>query len=298
MELGVILLGILLLAYIYLYVSGKHYGNEGFYNDKLVDAKLADAKEECKSKDTPGKTKVIMEQHIEAPYLTSSILDVDDYDYNLVFQNEGDRDVSQSLINKLQSQYPMDWSNQPPSSAHFQAGQQRLAESFLNTTEVPDNVLEIPYKEITGQSLQPPDTTLQEMEERKILQTYVPVKSDSLTTYNLEDARDLIKKTYDAKGLIPDVRIKGNNVFEVIGTRRKDEKIVYEDEEAPAQRAPLASAGEATITVPATAVDVAAGLDPFYSPSQATRKERWDYQKFTPGLERMFAPTYPTMKWS
>ena len=26
-------------------------------------------------------------------------------------------------------------------------------------------------------------------------------------------------------------------------------------------------------------------------------KDRWDYTKFTPGLERMFAPTYPTVEW-
>ena len=83
-----------------------------------------------------------------------------------------------------------------------------------------------------------------------------------------------------------------------MGTRRKDEKIVYEDEEAAAQQAPQMAAGEGVITVPVTAMDTAAGLDPFYSTSGSTHMNRWDYQKFTPGLERMFAPSKPLQNWS
>jgi len=45
-------------------------------------------------------------------------------------------------------------------------------------------------------------------------------------------------------------------------------------------------------------MDTAAGLDPFYSTSGSTHMNRWDYQKFTPGLERMFAPSKPLQNWS
>jgi hypothetical protein len=190
----------------------------------------------------------------------------------------------------------MDWSVQPPSSVHFQAGKKRLEESFVNAP-APGPKGENPYKEISGDNMTPPDTSIQEMEERKLLQTYKPKNVGDLNTYNLEDAQELIHKIYDAKGLIPDVRHKDGNVYEIVGTRRKDEKIVYEDEEAPAQQAPVQSAGEATITVPPVAADVSVGLDPFFTPSASTKLDRWDYTKFTPGLERMFAPTYPTVEW-
>ena len=263
----------------------------------------------------PCKQSVIMEQQTQAPYVTKRLLDVDDYEYNLVFQQEGDREVSKALYNKLQSQYPLDWSTQPPSSTHFQAGAQRLKESFKGSP-VSDKGPN-PYSEISGDALTPPDTSLAQMEERKILQLYQPAKTDSLKTYQLDDAEALIKRIYDAKGLIPEVEKKESNVYEVIGTRRKDEKIVYEtdeynssvrsnfprgagsfeDENAPAQRAPVEEAGEGRITVPVTAVDTAAGLDPFFSPGGSTHIGRWDYTKFTPGLERMFAPTYPTVEW-
>ena len=279
METGIIVMAIIIIGYIFIYLSSKQYLNEGY---------------ECNA--PVKKNKVIMEQQIEAPYVTRQIMDVDDYEYNLVFQNEGDREVSKGLINKLKSQYPMDWSTHPPSSSFFQRGLQKLQEAFKDT---PDSDTSIdPYRDISNEALMPPDTTQQELEERKILQTYKPKASGDLSTYNVEDAQELIRKIYDAKGLIPTVKQKENNVYEIIGTRRKDEKIVYEDEEAAAQQAPQMAAGEGIITVPATAMDTAAGLDPFYSTSGATHMNRWDYQKFTPGLERMFAPSKPLQNWS
>lgn len=243
----------------------------------------------------PCKSSLVLDQRLESPTVQKRILDVDDYEYNLVFQQEGDRELSKGLYNKLQSQYPLDWSVQPPSSTHFQAGLQKLKESFKSTPVSPSdsNV----YKEIGAEALTPPDTTAAQMEERKILQLYQPAKTDSLGTYQLEDAQALIKRIYDAKGLVPEVEKKENNVYEIVGTRRKDEKIVYEDENPPAQQSSVQEAGEGTIIVPPTAVDVAAGLDPFFTPGASTHMDRWDYTKFTPGLERMFAPTYPTVEW-
>lgn len=279
------LLFLLLIIIIgYLYLTQRSSRKEGF-SKPIATGELR----------KPCKPSIMLDQGMEAPFVKKRLLDVDDYEYNLVFQQEGDREISKALYNKLQSQYPLDWSTQPPSSAHFQAGLQKLKESFQASpvTQSGPN----PYREINAKALTPPDTTVEHMEERKILQLYKPARSDSLETYQLEDADALIKRIYDAKGLVPEVIKKEGNIYEVIGTRRKDEKIVYEDENPPAQKAPVAEAGEGTITVPATAVDTAAGLDPFFTPSASTHMDRWDYTKFTPGLERMFAPTYPTVEW-
>ena len=277
----IVLIGVIVIAYFYLTMRTK---TEGF-GDPIPTGELR----------KPCKPSVLLEQNLDAPFVKKRILDVDDYEYNLVFQQEGDREISKALYNKLQSQYPLDWSVQPPSSAHFQAGLQELKESFGGSPVSqpgPD-----PYKEMGNTALIPPDTSAAQMEERKLLQLYQPAKTDSLKTYQLDDADALIKRIYDAKGLVPEVKKKDGNIYEVIGTRRKDEKIIYEDENPPAQSAPVKEAGEATITVPPTAVDVAAGLDPFFTPGASTHLDRWDYTKFTPGLERMFAPTYPTVEW-
>ena len=279
MDVGFIFICIILFSYIVLYVSGKFYLREGY---------------DCQA--APKKNKLIMEPQIVPQYLTRQVSNLDDYEYNLIFQNEGDREVSKGLINKLKSQYPMDWSVQPPSSSFFQQGLQKMTEAF-NDTPVTNNGVD-PYRDISNDALIPPDTTQQEMEERKIIQTYKPKESGDLISYSIEEAEKLIKKIYDAKGLIPVVKRQKDNVYEVVGTRRKDEKIVYEDEEAPAQQAPLTAAGEGVIDIPAAAVDTAAGLDPFYSTAPASHMPRWDYQRFTPGLERMFAPSKPLQNWS
>ena len=247
----------------------------------------------------PGR--VVMEQTHLDPVAQGHIKKLDDFEYNMIYQNESDRALSTALRNKLMSQRPMDWAGLPPSSEQFQAG---LRESFENASPtVPDNAK--PYENINGGNMVPPDTEATEMEERKILQAYKPPSTQELGSYSADEDMDpdeLIKKLYAVKGLVPTVAHKdGTNVYEVVGVRRKDEKVVYEDEEAPASLGPVRGAGEATIQVPPTAYDTAAVVDPFYdtsAPGGKTRMGKWDYQSWTPGLERMFAPTNDTQKWS
>jgi hypothetical protein len=192
----------------------------------------------------------------------------------------------------------MDWAGLPPSSEKFQAG---LRESFENATpSVPDAAQ--PFATIDGGNMIPPDTDTTEMEERKILQSYKPPSTKDLGSYNPdEDPKDMIYRIYDVKGLIPTIAHEpDSSVYEITGVRRKDEKILYDDEESPASIAPIQRAGEATITVPAIAYDTAAAKDPYYDISDPgrARTPKWDYQAWTPGLERMFAPTNATEKWS
>jgi hypothetical protein len=233
------------------------------------------------------------------PVARESIQSLNDYEYNMVYQNESDRELSTALKNKLMSQRPMDWAGLPPSSSQFQAG---LRESFQNATPtVPDEPQ--PYDSVSGSNMTPPDMESVEMEERKVLQAYKPPSAQDLGSYNEdEDPQAMIKRLYDVKGMIPIVAHKeGTNVYEVVGVRRKDEKVLYEDEEAPASIGAVAGAGEAQIVVPPTAYDTAAAKDPFYdttAPGGRTRLGKWDYQGWTPGLERMFAPTNPAKEWS
>ena len=231
------------------------------------------------------------------PYSTSPIDSLDQYEVDVVFQNEGDRELKKQQINQLSRQFPLDWSFYPPNSSKFQSEQAKYIEGFSTQSSAED--MNAPYKEIGDGNLVPPDTLEMEKEEQKILATYTPQKTADLTKYDLDDAQGLVAKIYQKKGMIPTVVSKGQNVFEVVSTRNVNEKIEYEDDlhDAPASSSPLTSAGEATIEVPAVATKTAAGLDPFYEPTTQTRSDRSDYQRWTPGLERMFAPTYPTKDW-
>ena len=237
---------------------------------------------------------------ISPPYATDDIQSVDDYEFNMIFQNEGDRGITKSTRDHLMSQYPMDWTTQPPSSSHFQQGLASYKEGFANAavTSPSSN----PYMSIDG-DMKPPVYK----DEKDILATYVPKKPNELTTYDAADAKEIVDRIYGAKGLIADLKKTGDNTYTVMNTRKKDAPIVYEGEDAKgtegtdaSSHAPTSSqptAGE-TLIVPAT-VENYKTPDPFFTvnPSNKTRMGKWDYSSWTPGLERMFAPTEPQKNW-
>jgi hypothetical protein len=301
--LFILLFGLILVGYVVLYIKGRKY-LETFQNagtgptvSEIYPSPPPTVNMQPEPSGRPGQ--VIMEETSLDPVARESIDSLDSYEHNMIYQNESDRELSTALKNKLMSQRPMEWSGLPPSSAQFQAG---LRESFQNASStVPDDPH--PYDSVNGNNMAPPDMESIEMEERKILQAYRAPSAQELGSYNEdEDPEMLIKRLYDAKGLIPNVaHNEGTNVYEIVGVRRKDEKVLYEDEEAPASTGAVAGAGEAQIVVPPTAYDTAAAKDPFYdttAPGGRTRLGKWDYQGWTPGLERMFAPTNPKKEWS
>lgn len=227
-------------------------------------------------------------QPVEVPYAEGDITNLGDYEYNFVYQQESDKALTKEMRDKLMSQYPMDWSGYPPSSAQFQAG---LRESFENATpSVPDSPK--PYANVSGETMTPPDNQKVEREERKILQTYVPKFPPSPTTYDPKDVDELIKKMYEKKGLVPEVKHReGTNVYEIVGVRKPNEVVQYEDE-APASTGAVTAAGEMTTPIPRVA------QDQFFEPSQKQRADgRWDYTAWTAGLERMFAPNQSRQNW-
>jgi len=220
---------------------------------------------------------------LQAPYAQDTINDLGDYESDMVYENESNTALSKDLRQKLMSQYPMHWSAYPPSSSQFQAG---IQESFQNASQdVPDDAK--PYQNISGSTMMPPDKGILEKEERKILQTYKPDFPPKGATYDAQDPRALIKKIYDAKGLIPDVKHnETSNVYEIVGTRRKNEKVVYEDEEADATAGANPHSGEGLINVPSAVAESGSSANP------------WKYTAWTPGLEQMFAPTEPRRDWT
>jgi hypothetical protein len=231
------------------------------------------------------------------PYTTEPINSLDQYELEAVFTNEGDRELKKQQINQMTRRYPLDWTNYPPNSSKFQSEQAKYIEGFSTESSAQD--LNKPYKDIGDGNLTPPDTIAIEKQERQILETYEPRKSGSMTTYDVYDAQKILEQIYEPKGLKPTVVRKEGNVFEVVNTRSLKDKIEYEDDlpDAPVSSGSGLGAGEAVIEVPPVATELASSRDPFYEPTTSTRSSRTDYMRWTPGLERMFAPTNPTNDW-
>ena len=293
------LFSIISLLYVVSYISGN---KENFQGTKHTEYKTQvpvtpaslDNSATSEQPTVVPTSAIVTVTPTELPYEQKPINDVDDYEYSAVYQNESNTAVSKELRNKLMSQYPMHWTGHPPSSSQFQAG---LQESFENAKpDVPDDAK--PYQLVNGSNMSPPDMSEVEKDERKMLQTYKPQFPPQGTTYDIRDVNRLIKEMYDAKGLIPEVKHKqGTNIYEIIGTTSKNAKVVYEDE-APASNEPIESAGEETIRVPYSVNDIASSKDSFYDVGDsAANKNMWNYTRWTPGLERVFAPNQPKKQW-
>jgi hypothetical protein len=228
---------------------------------------------------TPSSTPVS-----HPPYDTTKINSVDDYEYNMVMMNEGERDVSAATRKMLLSSYPMDWSTQPPSSSHFERGLANLKESFKNPSPIP-NI----YGNINGSTMTPPDS--EEEKERRILNTYVPKKPSELTTYDAADAKELVDKIYASKGKVVSMKEVQPNVFSIMSVSD-----INAEEEAQATHGANEDSGENTIALPEITYSYKSS-DPFFTQGERLRKDRIDYTQWTPGLERQFAPNTTMEHW-
>lgn len=216
---------------------------------------------------------------------------VDEYELSAVFQNQGSREASQQQINDAMTRYPIDWSVQGPNSQHFQENlvQYTKESSYANQPA--------PFMD---QGTEAPVPESMEEEERKILQTYQPLSSKGLLEYSIDDVKHLLEKVYDKKGLIPVINKskQGENVWEVTEVKEKNPKIVWEDDAHDQTQQAMRVRGEETIEVPYPASDMAAGMNPFSNPRKRVGNNRHENQQWTPGVDRMFSPTYPIPEWN
>lgn len=286
-----ILLLLLVLGYIVLYFGGRKYLEKFETNDYNNQPRF--------NPDGEPNTSINMKVNPpEKPYTMTPIDALDEYEVSNVFQNQGSKSASKKQISEAMARYPMDWAVQGTGSQYFQDNQTEFEKKMNNSANNPVNT-EM-YKEVDGSDMTPPDTETMEAEEKKILQTYKPECSKGLLQYSVDDVKSLVDRVFTRKGLIPIIEKskQGGNVWEITEVKEKNPHIVWEDElEKETDRQKMEKRGEEVIEVPYTASDVAAGLDPFFQPRNSVRYGKHDYYQWTPGLERMYAPTYPVKSW-
>lgn len=286
-----ILFMLLIVGYFVLYFGGRKF-LEKFQNNDY------DGQPRFNPDGTPNEQQNMMIYPPEKPYLMNPIDDLDDYELSLVFQNQGSKEASKKQISDAMTRYPMDWPVQGPNSQYFQDNQAEFEKQVASDINNPPS--EKMYNEINGSDMTPPDTAAMDAEEKKILQTYKPECSKGLLQYSVDDVRTLVDKIYDKRGLIPVIEKskQAENTWEITELKEKHPHIVWEDDlEKQTERQRMDARREEMIEVPYTTSDIAAGLDPFFQARNSTRDGKYDYYKWTPGLERMFAPTYPIKAW-
>lgn len=251
-----------------------------------------------------GTRAVLDTREPEETYARTKIDKLDDYEYTRVEQSEREsrNNLSQAVKNELLEGRKLDWANLP-----FNSEARAAAEDTFIAGRVEDMYRDpktgVFFKNMQGGSLLPPDEDAAKMREQKILSSYRPTE---ITKHTIDDRTEavakLVNEMYSSdKKYEPVITKVDENKWEVTELRPRPQKESYSD----AQAMTLATATQNGLTIPPPEIDISSRLsdDPYFDKSgvgDQANNRFWDYKdfnKWTPGLERMFAPTLDNKEW-
>ena len=253
-----------------------------------------------------GTTREVLnfESEEQGTYARTPIDKLDDYEYTRVFENENSSRNSFSKLseNERISEHKLDWASLPFNSEvrakeenEFVAG--RMESGFRD----PDTG--VFFSNVDGKNVLPPDMDSAKEREQKILSNYQPT---DITEHVQDDATKTVAEIVNAAykqdpNWEPVVTKVSEYQWEVTELRPKERKEKYE-EDASKDLALAQERGE-TLPPPSLSIDDRLRGDPYFDKSGVGDKDNgkfWkynDFNKWTPGLERMFAPTLSTREW-
>jgi hypothetical protein len=236
----------------------------------------------------------------------SPINKLDDYEYSRIYELERAPRISplqKETVNKLTSQHVLDWASLPFSSEKAAEEQKEFIAGRMEGG-FRDPKSGAFFKNMEGAGVMPPDQEALEAREKAILAAYKPTDISKHTVDSeTEQVGKLVSKLYENDpAWEPVIEKTGENQWAVTELRPKPRKETWEDDTpsvALAESQGLASANPvASIQIYDRQMN-----DPAFDKrgvSDYDNNKFWDYanfNKWTPGLERMFAPTADTKDW-
>ena len=229
---------------------------------------------------------------------------LDDYEYSRIEQSErpSRNELSGEVKSALMEQHNLDWANLPFNSEARAASEDTFVAGRM------DNMYKDPktgvfFKNMEGSDILPPDEEATKQREARILASYRPTDlTEHKVDRETESVAKLVNQMYAGdKHWQPVVSRTGENKWEVTELIPKARKETWED----AQAMTVALATEKGFVTPKPEVNVINRLqdDPYFDKSGVADNANnrfWNYKdfnKWTPGLERMFAPTMDERKW-
>lgn len=235
---------------------------------------------------------------------------LDDYEYSRIFELENaprNAKLSKQQKNALTNQYVLDWSALP-----FNSEARASAEDAFVAARLEDGFREpktgVFFKSVEGFEVAPPDHEGFEAREQKVMTGYKPTEvTKHVVDDEMERVAKVVAQTYSTDpNWEPIVEKTGEHQYAVTELRPRPKKETYASEDAAptveeAKAAGLVSGQSLNPNV--TIQDSATSGDPFFDKGGVvdySNNRFWRYQdfnKWTPGLERMFAPTNETKAW-
>ena len=229
---------------------------------------------------------------------------LDDYEYTRVFTNEnGPRgELSKTTVNAMMSKHQWDWAKLPFNSEGRTSAEDEFV-SGRSDYAFRDPKSGVFFKAVEGFEVQPPDIDGKEMAEKKALEPFKSENAVHLIEHNIDDVAEMVKKMYaDDPNWEPVVEKTGDNEYRVTELRPRLKTEKFEDDKKGGEKTIAQAKDEGKITA---AVTVEGGnSDPFFDKNGVVdhgNNRYWEYtdfKKWTPGLERMFAPTLDQTNWS
>jgi hypothetical protein len=278
----------------------KYLGSRGLECSFVSPSRDESLLKQTKSKDVD----VLTEE--ENTYALTPIKKLDDYEFSRVFsvEKESRNQLERVTVDALTARRQFDWSQLPFNSQvrtdNEQPMNQERLEGFTGTVTEPF------FQAISGDSMAPQD--LQDIDEREkaILQQYAPRKTEDLMEHETDDVQTLVKKLYETDPDWDPVVEKVNKgefqVTKLIPKRKKQDE-QYDDERVPTVAEALHSGDATGVPHVQPRMEVSGMQDPFFDKRGVIDYEgdhffRYEnFAKWTPGLERMFAPTLDQNDW-
>jgi hypothetical protein len=208
--------------------------------------------------------------------------------------SEYDGDSKRTFMNAL----TLDWANLP-----FQSDTRAKKEIEFVSNRMEDGFRDpetgVLFQTVEGSSIVPPDTDAIREREQAILSSYQPTDLTKHTVDNeMQSVAKLVNGMYKQDpNWEPVVKQIGEHQWEIAEIRPKARKETYADEHTKA------TALTDEHMKPTVSIDDHNRLDPYFDKSGIVDKDNnryWkydDFRRWTPGLERMFAPTLSNTEW-
>lgn len=237
----------------------------------------------------------------ESTSAKTPIRKLDDYEYTRVFESESQTRTSGPPAESLTARI-LDWANLPYNSEAREQAEGEFVAGLVESgfREPKSGVF---FNALDGVNVQPPDEEAERQREQKILAAYRPTEvGKHIIDNDTEAVAKLVNEMYASDPNWEPVVTKIDETnYAVTELRPKPRKETYADERTIS----LATAEQSGLVIPPPSLDITDRLrnDPYFTKDGVADRSNdrfWkydDFRKWTPGLERMFAPTSDTREW-
>jgi hypothetical protein len=248
-----------------------------------------------------GRTVFTSDLHSEFTSVNTPVNKLDDYEYTRVYQLEDQKrnKISVEEKSKLMNERITDWANLPFNSEDRAKQEETFIAGRMDAAHR-DPKTGILFETMEGRDLEPPDVESARLREQQVLAAYRPTDvSKHIVDNETEAVARLVMASYaNDKNWEPVVSKVGEHQWEVTELRPKPQKERYEGTTAVA----MMDSTKTRLPAPTIDFDDRIRDDPYFDKSapQSEQSKYWNYHDFkewTPGLERMFAPTADNKAW-